>query len=135
MSQGGAGTRLTLISEAERLARGQALMQVLGEACKAAVLINGGAAVALGAFLQATLTVGGFGPVRVALMWGIAFAALGVCSAAVTLVLRYFSLWHEETERYVGNTAGRWAMGLGIASLVTFVASIAVPLGVAFMCL
>lgn len=99
------------------------LVEVLNEACKASIVINGGAAVAMGALLQALWDKGGASPAKVALLWGIACCAVGVGLAAGTFVLRYFAMAKPVVKEWgaVDNAWGAWALATGLASLAAFV--------------
>ena len=141
MSQGGRGSWVQQNvhddkkQHEKQLARARALVDVLNEAGKAAMAINGGAAVAMGALLQAIIDRPSLHDVRVALLWGIAFTVLGVLLAAVTFLLRYVSLWKRETREVVGNSWGLAALVLGLASVVLFTIGVFAPLVTALVTL
>lgn len=143
MSKGGGGTGLSSmmaanIKDAEfahsaALTREQSLMGVLNEACKTTIALNGGAAIAMGALLQAILDRAGMRPIREALLWAIALAAVGMLLGASTFMLRFFALRRREDGSAFGNEWGRAAFWVGIASMVAFVVSVAIPLITAFI--
>ena len=140
MTKGGSGQGISQFNlhddkkaHDESLAKAKALLDVLNEACKASLAINGGAAVAMGALLQAIVDRPSLAAVRTALLWGIAIEAIGVLLGASTFLLRYVSLCKQHDDKIFGNGWGKAAFYLGIGSLVTFSVGIGAPIVTAFV--
>jgi len=111
--------------------RERSIMDVLNEACKGAILINGGAAVAMGALLQAIWDRGGIAAIKHAVLVGILITVFGVALAGFTFVLRFVSLCRGAHIPVVDNAWGVAAMITGLGSIVLFVAGCALPVLVA----
>jgi len=96
---------------------------------KGLVLINGGAAVALGALLQAVITQQdvGLGFIRCVLI-GIAFNIVGVATAAGAFIVRYRQLRLEaETSKFMSqNVWWRWVWRLALLSIGCFMVGLGV---------
>jgi hypothetical protein len=95
--------------------------QILVEGFKGLALINGGAATALGAFLQAIWDTPSASPLRLWLLLGISFLVAGTAFAATTYLLRYQAFFDKHTTEPPRN---KWwwlnwlAMGLSLLFFV-----------------
>jgi hypothetical protein len=120
-------------AHATYLERARSIISVLNEASKTAMAINGGAAVAMGALLQAIVDKPSLAPIRYALLCGIAIAAVGVLAGALTLLFRCFSLLYPENHPIYGNAWGRAALYVGLASVLTFLVGVGIPVIAGFV--
>jgi len=101
--------------------------QILIEGFKGLALINGGAATALGAFLQAIWDKPSAAPLRLWILLGITFLIIGTAFAATTFLVRYKAFFHINTESppqnpwwwanwvVMGLSVFFFVMGMGLA--------------------
>jgi hypothetical protein len=90
------------------------------------ILINGGAVVALGAFLQAVISKPEGAPLVPFILTGLGLNGLGVASAAVIFWLRYMQTRHEdEKQRFTRKNPWWWAVwATSLLSILLFLFSI-----------
>lgn len=94
--------------------------RILNEGSKGLVLINGGGAVALAAFLQAIWDKDAAAPMRLWVLVGICWLLVGTALAALIFVTRYLGSFDD---RNIQPNAKRWwrsQMVLTIASVLFF---------------
>ncbi len=93
---------------------------ILNEGFKGLVLINGGGAAALAAFLQAIWDKPTAAAVGVYLLIGIALLLLGTALAAILFLARYLSFFHRNTNVLTRNPWWWTTIVLVLLSLACF---------------
>jgi len=99
--------------------------QILVEGFKGLVLINGGGAAALAAFLQAIWDKPTAAGLRIYLLAGIASLLLGAALAGILFLARYISFFHPNTNVLTRNPWWWTTMALILLSLACFIAGMA----------
>jgi hypothetical protein len=94
--------------------------QILNEGFKGLVLINGGGAAALAAFLQAIGDKPAAAAMRMYLLIGIGLLLLGTALAAILFLARYMSFFHPNTNIMTRNPWWWTTIALVSLSLVCF---------------
>jgi hypothetical protein len=94
--------------------------QILNEGFKGLVLINGGGAAALAAFLQAIWDKPAAAAMRMYLLIGIGLLLLGTALAAILFLARYMSFFHPNTNIMTRNPWWWTTIALVSLSLVCF---------------
>jgi hypothetical protein len=122
--------------ETYRIHRERLAVEVLNETGKISMAINGGAAIAMGALLQTLWDKGGISSVRTALLWGILWCTLGVATAGLTFLFRYFSMCRPIDNVEFPLVDNRWgvaALVTGIASVLAFLGGVGYPVVIALL--
>jgi cation transporter-like permease len=117
-------------SEGEtRMARANVLTQttnqILNEGFKGLVLLNGGGAAAMAAFLQAIWDKPSAAPMRIYLLCGIGLLLLGAAVASILFLVRYRSFFDPNTNTPPLNPWWRWMHRLIAVSLGCFLVGMA----------
>lgn len=101
-------------------AKFKAKVEATENGIKGLVLINGGAAVALGALLQAIVSKPEAAPLLHYVLWGISFNVLGVAIASAIFWLRYMQQRLEaRTNKFM--EANGWWRGVWVAALFSII--------------
>jgi len=94
--------------------------RILSEGFRGLVLVNGGGAAALAAFLQAVWDKPSAAPMRVYLLIGIGSLLLGTAAAAILFLARYLSFFHPNTHTPTRNPWWWTTIVLVLLSLACF---------------
>lgn len=94
--------------------------QILNEGSKGLILINGGGAAALAAFLQAIWTKEGVTPLLWGTLFGLCFLVVGTAAAALIFVTRYLGSGHRMATHPEWNPWRWWQLGLTALSVSFF---------------
>jgi hypothetical protein len=100
----------------------QTRAQILNEGSKGLILINGGGAVALAAFLQAIWGNSDFGPMRWWILVGISLLVMGTAISALIFLTRYLGGFHMNTTIPTQNPWWRLQIALTLLAVICFIA-------------
>jgi hypothetical protein len=90
--------------------------QILNEGFKGLVLLNGGGAAALAAFLQAIWDKPSAEPMRFYLLIGIGLLLIGAAFASILFLVRYIAFFHRHTDTPPKNP---WWWGMIVLILLS----------------
>jgi hypothetical protein len=114
---------------ATRMARAnvftQVTNQILSEGFKGFVLLNGGGAAAMAAFLQAIWDKPSTAPMRIYLLGGIGSLLFGAAVASILFLVRYRAFFDPNTNTPPLNPWWRWMHRLIGLSLLCFLSGMA----------
>jgi hypothetical protein len=108
---------------------------ILNEGSKGLILINGGGAAALAAFLQAIWDKSNIEPMRWWVLFGMCWLLVGTAFSSLIFITRYIGSFHEKTMQPTSNPWWWLQIILTLASVICFLLGMGFAIAGGFMAL